>query len=423
LNTDILKGNMAQTIHRAKYILAEPDLLLENAAVRVSGNGQISEIESLRGRSPSAGSRVFDWGTAVILPGLVNAHTHLELTHLQNRLLQFDSFTDWISQLINQRRPWTQEKFLSSASEGFRLSLASGTTLVGDITSSGIGSDAMRDEGPRRVVFEETVAFLPAQAGDALAKLRLRFAGANPDVTLMQGVSPHAPYSVSPELYKRAAEFARHKGMLLATHAAETREEIQLLLEGTGDFRDFLGSRDLLPPDWKPPGLPPVLYLDSLGVLGPFCSLIHCNYLDEESMERILRTGCSVVYCPRSHGFFGHANHPVRKLLDLGINVALGTDSLASNSSLSMIDEMRFLFKARKDIKPEEILRLATVNGASALCPGGSLGRLGCGYLADITIVEIPENLGAQQLLSKIMEGAGECTATIVNGKVAWQRQ
>ena len=239
---------MRQTVHKAKYILAEPDLLLENASIHVSKNGHISDIKSQKRRAANHDEGVFDWGAAVIMPGLVNAHTHLELTYLQNRILQFDSFPDWISQLIGQRRLWTQERFLLSAGEGARLSLAAGTTLVGDITSSGASLDALRDERLRGVIFEETVAFLPTQASDALAQLTQRLSRTNPDLMTAHGVSPHAPYSVSPELYKRTAGLARRQGRLLATHAAETKEEIQLMLEGTGEFREFLRSMRLLPP-------------------------------------------------------------------------------------------------------------------------------------------------------------------------------
>jgi cytosine/adenosine deaminase-related metal-dependent hydrolase len=139
-------------------------------------------------------------------------------------------------------------------------------------------------------------------------------------------------------------------------------------------------------------------------------------------MTRILKAGSSVVYCPRSHDFFGHEEHPVRQLLDLGINVALGTDSLASNTSLSMLDEIRHLFRNRKDLRPDEIIRAATLTGAAALNHGGSLGRLKPGYRADMAVLEVPQNLGARQLAAQILEGAGDCAATIVQGRLAWQK-
>jgi cytosine/adenosine deaminase-related metal-dependent hydrolase len=165
----------------------------------------------------------------------------------------------------------------------------------------------------------------------------------------------------------------------------------------------------------------PVQYLESLGVLNNLI-LIHCNYLDSVSLSRILESDSSVVYCPRSSTFFGHENHPVRQLLDMGVNVALGTDSLASNESLSMLDEMRFLARLRKDLKAEEVLRLATLNGAAALGFGGQSGRLALGYRADMTVLDMPATAVSRNLAAQILEGAGECVGTIVDGNVAWSR-
>ncbi len=414
---------MIRTVHRAKFVLAEPDLLLKDAAVHVSDPGRISRIEPWNNPPAHLPVEVVDWGSAVIMPGLVNAHTHLELTSLRNELTQFSSFTDWISQLVSRRRLWSRDDFTQSIREGARQALASGTTMIGDISSAGIGFDAARNAVLRRVIFEEVMALSPDQAEDALCRLEPLLETEDPGGLLEHGISPHAPYSVSPELYRRATELARRKKIPLATHVAETREEREFLQEGTGDFRNFAIAAGSFPDGWNPPGLPPVPYLDSLGVLGPNCLLIHCNYLDSESMSRILKARSSVVYCPRSHDFFGHPEHPIRQLLDSGINVALGTDSLASNFSLSMIDEMRFLYKKRKDLKAEEILRAATLNGAAALGNGASIGRLRRGFWADMTVIGLPPNLGSRQLSNQVLEGAGECMATIVQGQIAWRKE
>jgi cytosine/adenosine deaminase-related metal-dependent hydrolase len=413
---------MKKAVHRAKFVLGEPGVLLQNAAVHVSGSGRISRVETWRGRPADQEEEVKDWGSAVIMPGLVNAHAHLELTSFHNQLTQFDAFTDWISQLINRRQTWTEEHFLASAKQGAELSLAAGTTLVGDITSSGVGWEATQGVNLRRVVFEEVIALSPNQADRALSQLSLLFRRADPDPLLIHGVSPHAPYSVSPKLYRRLVRFAQSRQKTLATHAAETQAELEFLQQGTGEFHDFLDRIGSLPDDWTPPGLPPIRYLDSLGVLGPSCVLVHCNYIDQTSMRKIRSAHSSVVYCPRSHAFFGHQKHPIRQLLDMGINVALGTDSLASNDSLSMIDEMRFLFNKRKDLAPEEIFRAATINGAVALHCQSTLGRLRRSYWADMAVIELPQYLGPRQLQGHVLEGAGECIATVVQGQTAWQK-
>jgi cytosine/adenosine deaminase-related metal-dependent hydrolase len=412
---------MRKSIHRAKYVLADPDLLLTNAAVHISADGRISGIESRRDSFPIQ-EEIVDWGDAVIMPGLVNAHTHLELTSLHGQLTHFRSFTDWILQLIEKRRHWAKEDFLNSVHAGAEAALKSGTTLVGDVTASGWSCEGGYGLGLRRVVFEESTALSPSNLDSALSQIQERLGRAFPDSLLVRGISPHAPYSVSAELYRRLADLSHSRGLLLATHIAETVPEIQFLESGTGEFREFLTRLGVLPDRWKPPQLSPLAYMDSLGVLGPLSILIHCNYLDQNSMKRILATGGSVVYCPRSHDFFGHEPHPVRQFLDLGINVALGTDSLASNSSLSLLDEMRHLFRTRKDLKPEEIIRTATVNGAAALNFRAVLGCLRPGYWADLAVLSLPENTRPRRLAAQILEGAGDCFATIVQGKVAWRK-
>jgi cytosine/adenosine deaminase-related metal-dependent hydrolase len=208
----------------------------------------------------------------------------------------------------------------------------------------------------------------------------------------------------------------------LATHVAETKQELEFLRYGSGEFKDFLSGLGMLPDGWKPPGLAPVPYLEGFGLLDHPAILVHCNYLDEHSMSRILSRSCSVVYCPRSHAFFGHEPHPVRQLLDMGVNVALGTDSLASNDSLSILDEMRFLFRTRKDLKCDEIIRMATLNGAVALDFGGVLGRLRRGYWADMTVLRLPESVSDRNVVAQLLEGAGDCLATIVQGEIVWTK-
>jgi aminodeoxyfutalosine deaminase len=300
------------------------------------------------------------------------------------------------------------------------LSLAAGVTLVGDISASGMSSQALKLEKLRKVVFEEVTAFLPERANQVLNSLEARLAQTEPDSLLTLGVSPHAPYSVSPELFRAVAELAHRRGMRLATHVAETRAEIEFLNCGTGEFAGFLSQLGVLPEGWAPPGVPPVAYLEKLGLLNRPAILIHCNYLDDDSMARILNRSCSVAYCPRSHAFFGFENHPVRRLLDMGVNVALGTDSLASSNSLSILDEMRFLFQVRKDLKSDEILQMGTINGAVALDFGGVLGRLRRGYWADMTVLQLPGDFSDRNVVTQILEGAGEVLATIIQGEIVW---
>jgi cytosine/adenosine deaminase-related metal-dependent hydrolase len=413
---------MSETIHRAQYIVADSCTLVPNGGIRILDDGRIAEVApwNRAARGPSA--EVVDWGAAVILPGFINAHAHLELTSLRNRLSRYASFTDWLSQLIALRRSWDTAAVRASIQEGIAQSLASGTTTVGDISSTGIVRSAARSSPIRKVVFEESISLSPGQAGEKIAEVKQALEFPAPGDLFRQGISPHAPYTVSGDLYRGLADLARSCNIPLATHIAETEAEIRFLQTGTGEFMDFLRSMNALPDDWNPPGSLPIPYLHALGVLGTHCLLIHGNYVDRESISRIADSGSSVVYCPRSHAFFGHREHPARKLLDAGVNVALGTDSLASNTSLSMLDEMRFLYRKRNDLKPEEILQAATVNGAKALNFGNDLGKLKPGCWADMTVLELPSNINETRIVEQILEGAGNCSGTVVGGKIIWRK-
>jgi aminodeoxyfutalosine deaminase len=412
---------MIRTVHSARYVLSEAGLLLRNAAVHISHPGRITRVEPSQNPPPNLETRVIDWGSAIILPGLINAHAHLELTRMR-KLPGPDSFTGWLSMLMSERQKWTGDDFLASAAAGARLSLASGVTLVGDISASGFGAQSLRQHKLRKVIFEEITALLPEKADQAVADLQARISATEPDSLLTCGASPHAPYSVSAPIFAAVAHMARRRGIRLTTHVAETAGEVEFLIHGSGEFRDFLSRLGVLPDGWRPPGIPPVPYLESLGVLDQPALLAHGNYLDRDSMARIMNRSCSVVYCPRSHAYFGFDPHPVRQLLDMGINVALGTDSLASNDSLSILDEMRFLFRIRPDLKCDEILRMATLNGAVALDFGGVLGRLRRGYWADMTVLRLPETFSDRNVVAQILEGAGDCLATIVQGEVVWNQ-
>jgi len=413
---------MIRTVHTAKFVLAEPGILLRNAAVHVSDPGRITRIEPWHGPPPNLETKVIDWGSAIILPGLINAHTHLELTDMRKPAQRPAAFTAWLSMLLQEKQGWSRDQYLDSTRRGAQLALASGTTLLGDISASGASWEALKQVKLRKVVFEEITAFQPDRAGERESMLVQRLAQVATDGLLTSGVSPHAIYSVSPELLRRVADLARRRGLRLAVHIAETLPELEFLQTGRGEFRDFLVSLGALPAAWQPPACAPVPFLERLGILEKPGIMVHCNYLDSDSMARVLNRGWSVVFCPRSHAYFGHAPHPVRQLLDMGINVALGTDSLVSGESLNILEEMRFLYQNRKDLKCDEILRMATLNGAVALDFGGVLGRLRRGYWADMTVLRLPENVVDRHVEAQILEGAGECLATIVQGEIVWTK-
>jgi cytosine/adenosine deaminase-related metal-dependent hydrolase len=409
-----------QLIHRAECVLAEAGSVLSNAAVQVCRDGRILDV-SVWDRRHSPSGQIVDWGRAVLMPGLVNAHTHLELTCMRKQLPR-TTLPQWLKQLVETSRQWDTAQYLQSAQDGAQECVQSGTTLVGDISAQRCSARALKNVKLRKVVFEEVLSLAPEKAPEIIAALSAHLHSFPKDPLLRPGISPHTPYTVSTELYSAACELASRLGIPVASHVAESSEELAFMENGSGGLKDFLNEVGALPANWAPAGAAPVAYLSRLGALQGGMILIHGNYLDPASIAQIAQHNCPVVYCPRSSVFFGHSNHPVRRLIDQGITVALGTDSLASNESLSMLDEMRFLFRLRRDLTAGEIFRMATLNGAKVLGYGSVTGALKPGCAADMAVLALEKTGPRHNLLAEIMEGSGTCLAALVQGELAWSR-
>jgi cytosine/adenosine deaminase-related metal-dependent hydrolase len=236
------------------------------------------------------------------------------------------------------------------------------------------------------------------------------------------GLSPHAPYSTSAALYERALAEARQRGWLLATHLAETLAEEEFLRTGEGELREAMERYHLFDPTWTPPGTSPVAYLDRLGVLAAPGLAIHCNYLDDADIALLRQGSLSAVYCPRSHTFFGHTEHPVERLLAVGVPVALGTDSLASNDRLDLLAEVREAARKHPGVPPETWLRLATLGGAQALGLAEEVGTLEAGKAADLCVVRGPAADG-QSVAEALAGEEHEVVLTMVAGEVVFEEE
>jgi cytosine/adenosine deaminase-related metal-dependent hydrolase len=227
------------------------------------------------------------------------------------------------------------------------------------------------------------------------------------------GLSPHAPYSVSAPLFQGAAARAAALGLPLAVHVAESPEELEFLARGTGAMRELLEELGALPAGFRPPGVTPVAWLARLGLLERRPLLVHANYLDADDVARIRESGSAVAFCPRSHRFFGYDQCSVPRLLEAGVTVALGTDSLASAPSLDLVEEVRAL-AGRVPLAPARALHLATRAGGEALgLP--QAGRLAPGGPADFTAWRIPA--GARDPLEAIVDGSATRVASVVVGR------
>lgn len=387
---------------------------------------------------------VEDLGRCVLIPGLVDAHAHLDLTALRGVLPAGLPFADWLQRVITARRERPATAFVRGAAEGAAELLSSGCTTVGDVCgdlglgepvpgTDDVGTDTAGDapaprkgphKGPvpagavgragatapplhvpggieasppatplRRVLFVEALG-IGRRTDAGIDALHRRLAAARPGSRDRLGVSPHAGYSTDPDVYRAAARAAVQLGLPLTTHVAETTHEIEFLRLGTGPLRALLDRMDLLPPGWKPPGTGPVGLLEMTGLLAaegaaPRLSVVHLNHPEDGDAARLAAAGATVIWCPRSHDWFGRDPHPFRRLLDAGVGVALGTDSAASNDGLSMLEEMRTVRRANRSLLGAVILRMATLQGATALGIDGLVGRLAVGAAADVVAIPL----------------------------------
>lgn len=406
-------------IVKAKYFIPDPGKCIEKGAVVVKGAkihrvGTFDEIKTLAGID-----KIIDLGNAVILPGLINIHTHLDLTNLHGRIKPTNNFTHWVFQLMGAKIRWKEEDYTLSLEKGIRCCIEAGTTTVADIANTEYSFSVLKKSPLRKIVYKEVIDLNPDHAKDVITKIQLELSGYESDNLFHIGISPHAPYSVSKELYQSVAQLAHRTGLPICTHIAETQDEIEFLTKGTGNFPAFLQKMRVQPANWQPPGLTPIQYLKGTGILENHPILIHCNYITEEEISLIKFARASVAFCPRSHRFFGHTNHPLQKLLDAGINVGLGTDSLASNDTLSILDEMKFL-SLHYAISPKILLSMATVNGSKALGLESQVGQIKEGFEADLCGVRLPDS-HPKDVYSQLLDADSKNIFTMVSGVICYK--
>ena len=336
---------------------------------------------------------VEDLGNVAILPGLINAHTHLEFSHLSEPLGRCGvGMTEWIGRVI-ECRFGAREEPARAVEQGIRESIQSGITALAEIAQPGWPAASFDGRALDATVFLELIGPTEDRALTAVDLARRHLDTAASTGFWRAGLSPHAPYSVHPKLLSAAVSLSIARRIPLSFHLGESREEMELLRSGGGPFREMLERFGAWDADSFTPGTRPMDYLHALGSAHR-ALIVHGNYLDEEEISFLgdRADRMAVVYCPRTHAFFAHDDYPLGRLLSAGATVALGTDSRASSPDLGILAEMRQVTQRHPSVSPATILRLGTFEGAKALGLANQTGSLEPGKYADLAIVSLPEH-------------------------------
>ena len=343
-----------------------------------------------------------DLGDVVLLPGLVNAHCHLELTAMRGFLEDLD-FQRWILRLTFSRRAvLDNDALLDSARYGLEEGVLAGVTSYADTCASGVVMRAMREAGVRGIMYQEVFGPDPKQCDASIAELRTAMAGLRYLETplVRVGVSPHAPYTVSDDLFRATAELAREQRLPVAVHIAESELERLLVVDAAGSFADGLRRRGIAV---DPRAESPIQLLSRLRVLDTTPLLIHCVRVDARDIATIANSGSSVAHCPASNAKLGHGVAPLDELLAAGITVGLGSDSMASNNRMDILAEARLALLAQRtrigsfeSPAAMDVLELATIEGAKAIGIDHLVGTLEEGKQADLAAFAIDPLLPVQ---------------------------
>lgn len=422
---------------RARWALPVDAPPIRDAAILIDADGRIAAVGIHADTPTPADALIHDLGDAVLLPGFVNTHTHLELTGMED-LAPEDDFRDWIQTIRRIKEARSPEDFLAAARRGVRDCWAGGVTTVADTGDSGGVIQALAEAGGSGLAYQEVFGPHPDQAAPSMSALEERvgrltsFTGKR----VRLGVSPHAPYTVSGPLYGTVARWAREQGYPLAVHIAESRQETEFVTRRTGPFAEAWKRRGIpllddpshqpstaSPQSVAPSTQSPVRWLDSHGVLGPGTLCIHAIQLSPSDIALLAERGVSVAHCPLSNARHGHGAAQLSSLRNAGVRVGLGTDSVASVRRLDLLAEARAA-RVLGRLSAEETVALCTLEGARALGLEGEIGSLTKGKWGDVTAVRLPggpdsiPGIPAEAVLSA---APGAVCLTVLGGRVVHQ--
>ena len=393
-------------IIRARTIVTMNGAPIENGAVAIAGD-KITDVGSFSGVAARNTGEIVDLGEQILLPGLINAHCHLDYTCLRGKIAAPKSFTDWIRSINAEKATLSPDDYVDSIQRGFEEARRFGTTTIANLTA--FPELIARTTPPIRTWWlAELIDVREPDNAEAIVERA---------VDLLKraqnwGLAPHAPYTASPQLYARCEAVAG----LLTTHLAESEDEMAMSADQEGPLFEFLQSLGL--PLFEHNGVTPVQHLLANCRLNHRWIVVHLNKVLDSDLAMLAKaeTKCHVVHCPRSHAYFRHPTFPFSKFREGGFNVSLATDSLASNDDLSLFEEMRKFHSSQRELSPEQILHFVTTNPARALGAARNLGQLANGFFADlIAISAAPSKSDA---FEEILGHEGSVSWMMINGKV-----
>lgn len=348
-----------------------------------------------------------DLGAVAIMPGLVNAHTHLELSWMRGQVPPSASMPAWAARLMTLRRGVASDPAAPIA-DAIRGARASGTSLVGDVTNTLAAYDLLAGSDLGGAVFRELLGFNAPDPGEAVAQAVAQLEALIPSGRLRASVVPHAPYSVSPALFRAIAAVAGARA--ISVHLGESPDEMQFLRDGTGAWRELLGGLGAWNDRWEPPGCGPVEYLERLGLVTPHLLAVHGTQLDDDELRRLAASGATLVTCPRSNQWTGAGTPPVERFYASGVRVAFGTDSLASVDDLNLFAELATVRRLAPQVPAASLLQSATLAGATALGFAGEFGSIDPGKRADLIAVGVPPI--TQDVEEYLLQGIEPCAVS-----------
>ena len=398
----------------ARWVLPIAGPPIERGAVLLGPDGRVRAVgpDAAVPRPPDVPGE--DFADGILLPGLINTHTHLELTGLELGPPDSD-FGAWIARVRAVKETRSAEEFLAAARLGLADCYAAGVTTVADTGDSGSVIRAMAETGASGIAYQEVFGPHPAQMEESLAGLRARaealgrYAGGR----VRLGLSPHAPYTVSGPLYAAVADWAAKDRLPLAVHLAESRAESELLEHGSGRFAEAWRRREIPIPGG--PGRSPVEWLDQHGVLAERTLCIHVVQAGEADLGRLANRGCAVAHCPLSNAAHGHGAAPLAGFLRYGLRVGVGTDSVLSVSRLDLLAEARAA-RTLAGLDAESALALCTLGGAMALGLDGETGSLQAGKWGDCVVLRL-SSAGGSPAERALESGPEDVIATFVGGR------